>query len=107
MSTEAAVFFLFIFQTYPNERILQKYLTIKIYLENFKIRNLIKEIHFLQVLEKEIYRSSARQEPGTPEWYMAASTKTKELILLIFLQLDIWVMFCSGAIGNVVYPFCG
>ena len=30
------------------------------------------------VLEKEIYRSSARQEPGSPEWFMAASTKTKE-----------------------------
>lgn len=28
-------------------------------------------------LEKEIYRSSARQIPGTPEWFMAASTKTK------------------------------
>ena len=28
-------------------------------------------------LEKEIYRSSARQVPGTPEWFMAASTKTK------------------------------
>ena len=28
-------------------------------------------------LEKEIYRSSARQLPGTPEWFMAASTKTK------------------------------
>ena len=29
------------------------------------------------VLEKEIYKSSARQVPGTPEWFMAASTKTK------------------------------
>ena len=28
-------------------------------------------------LEKEIYRSSARQVPGTPEWFMSASTKTK------------------------------
>ena len=28
-------------------------------------------------LEKEIYKSSARQIPGTPEWFMAASTKTK------------------------------
>ena len=41
------------------------------------------KIDFFQVLEKEIYRSSARQEPGTPEWFMAASTKTKELILFI------------------------
>jgi len=28
-------------------------------------------------LEKEIYKSSARQVPGSPEWFMAASTKTK------------------------------
>ena len=35
------------------------------------------------VLEKEIYRSSARQEPGSPEWFMAASTKTKEYNLEI------------------------
>ena len=28
-------------------------------------------------LEREIHKSSARQVPGTPEWFMAASTKTK------------------------------
>lgn len=28
-------------------------------------------------LEREIYKSRARQVPGSPEWFMAASTKTK------------------------------
>ena len=28
-------------------------------------------------LEREIYKSRARQTPGSPEWFMAASTKTK------------------------------
>ena len=44
--------------------------------------NFVKEAHKtvddrFDNLEKEIYRSSARQIPGTPEWFMAASTKTK------------------------------
>ena len=41
-----------------------------------------------ETLEKEIYRSSARQQPGTPEWFMAASTKTKETNFFIALTIS-------------------
>ena len=56
-----------------------------------------------EVVEKEIYRSSARQQPGSPEWFMAASTKTKGKKQCSLYGLEKVCFISGGDILTYVY----